>query len=141
NYSTMKDSKTPATAPLLSFLCSRCGKHHQVKAAMAGKRIKCPQSGQSVLVPTGASRSPLGLLLAAGAGIIVVISGLAIGVVLLAMREPSDAGDGPGPGYESKLLAAAEKVKARESDAIDARSMAGIADRDLDVLHDLPYLR
>jgi DNA-directed RNA polymerase subunit RPC12/RpoP len=37
-------------APGISFGCSGCGKRLKARAEMAGKKVKCPQCGQAVLV-------------------------------------------------------------------------------------------
>jgi serine/threonine protein kinase/ribosomal protein S27E len=34
-----------------SFACSGCGKHLQAKAALAGKKVKCPQCGKVTAIP------------------------------------------------------------------------------------------
>jgi hypothetical protein len=138
----MKDSTQPEKAPLLSFHCSSCGKNHQVKAGLAGKKIKCPQSGKSVLVPGKAAAAPtrLGCFIAAGVGVVLVSAlALALGVVFL--RIPPEPGDKPDPAYESKLQSAVAKVRALETDTIYARSLAGVSDKDLSILRDLPNLR
>jgi DNA-directed RNA polymerase subunit RPC12/RpoP len=40
-----------SAAPPVSFACSVCGKNLRAKAELAGKKIKCLQCGQAVLVP------------------------------------------------------------------------------------------
>ena len=40
----------PANPPL-TFACSGCGKRLKVRAALAGKKVRCPQCGQAVAVP------------------------------------------------------------------------------------------
>jgi hypothetical protein len=39
-----------AGAPSLSVSCAACGKRLKVRAALAGKRVKCPQCGQAVTI-------------------------------------------------------------------------------------------
>ena len=34
-----------------AFVCTACGKNLKVKATSAGKKVKCPKCGQTVLVP------------------------------------------------------------------------------------------
>ncbi len=40
-----------AAAPSIVFPCAGCGKNLRVRAALAGKSVKCPACGQRVLVP------------------------------------------------------------------------------------------
>lgn len=52
---TVKDEpfKEQPAPPWIIFACSSCGKMHKVRTELAGKDVKCPQSGQKVLVPSG----------------------------------------------------------------------------------------
>jgi serine/threonine protein kinase len=40
-----------APAAMVSFPCARCGKNLKAKAVLAGKKVKCPQCAQALLVP------------------------------------------------------------------------------------------
>jgi hypothetical protein len=51
------ESTAQQTAPWFSFLCPSCGQEHKVIAALAGKNVKCPQSGEKVLVPVSAAQT------------------------------------------------------------------------------------
>lgn len=46
------ETLTPAAAPVIASTCSGCGKTLKVKAELAGKKVKCPQCGMAVSVPT-----------------------------------------------------------------------------------------
>jgi DNA-directed RNA polymerase subunit RPC12/RpoP len=40
-----------APRPAVSWACAACGKTLRARAALAGKKVRCPQCGQAVLVP------------------------------------------------------------------------------------------
>src|SRR5262249_28679418 len=42
---------TSSAAALIAVQCSGCGKNLKAKAALAGKKVKCPQCNQGVFVP------------------------------------------------------------------------------------------
>jgi predicted RNA-binding Zn-ribbon protein involved in translation (DUF1610 family) len=46
-----------AAAPIIAFPCPGCGKNLRVRAALAGKKVKCPQCGHGVFVPETNPRS------------------------------------------------------------------------------------
>jgi hypothetical protein len=46
-----KRARPEAVEPPIGFACAACGKHLKSKPELAGKKIKCPQCGQAVLVP------------------------------------------------------------------------------------------
>jgi len=49
---------SPAISPALGFSCAACGKHLKTRAELAGKKVKCPQCGQAVLVPEPGRATP-----------------------------------------------------------------------------------
>jgi hypothetical protein len=49
------------SVPPLSFACGECGKDLKVKPELAGKKIKCPQCGQAVAVPSLQAGPPGGV--------------------------------------------------------------------------------
>jgi DNA-directed RNA polymerase subunit RPC12/RpoP len=55
---SVKNADGPETpASPVAFPCSECGKRLKVRAALAGKKVKCPECGHSLLVP-GAEPEP-----------------------------------------------------------------------------------
>src|SRR5438093_1209674 len=49
--STKAQDAPAAPVPPISLHCAGCGKHLKVRAALAGKKVKCPGCGQALLVP------------------------------------------------------------------------------------------
>ncbi len=47
-------------APLVSFTCAHCGRHLGAAESLAGKKVRCPQCGQAVLVPAAQADKPNG---------------------------------------------------------------------------------
>jgi serine/threonine protein kinase len=45
-------AQADAVSPTISFLCQTCQKMLRAKSALAGKKLKCPQCGGAVLVPS-----------------------------------------------------------------------------------------
>ena len=50
----------PAGSGAISAACGNCGQKFQVKAELAGKRVKCQQCGGVVAIPGGSSAAPAG---------------------------------------------------------------------------------
>jgi predicted RNA-binding Zn-ribbon protein involved in translation (DUF1610 family) len=49
-----KPAERAAAEPAVSFTCSSCGKGLKARAALTGKKVKCPHCGQAgVLKPAG----------------------------------------------------------------------------------------
>jgi DNA-directed RNA polymerase subunit RPC12/RpoP len=49
-----KDER-PQTATSMAFSCTECGKRIKVRAALVGKKVKCPNCSAVVAVPTSAA--------------------------------------------------------------------------------------
>jgi serine/threonine protein kinase/predicted RNA-binding Zn-ribbon protein involved in translation (DUF1610 family) len=47
----------PAAAHLVTFACTACGKSLKSKAALAGKKVKCPQCGKALVAPQPSRRA------------------------------------------------------------------------------------
>jgi DNA-directed RNA polymerase subunit RPC12/RpoP len=45
------EARAESAAPSVSARCSGCGKAFKCRVGLAGKKVKCPQCGQTVLVP------------------------------------------------------------------------------------------
>jgi hypothetical protein len=127
----------PGAPPTVAVACPGCGKKLKVRAALAGKKVKCPQCGQAILVPETSATEParprpgrwlIGLAVVAA----LLISGVVVGAALIPPR---------GQTENKEWTQAVGRVKALETDTVDARSFVRVTDKDLVSLHGLPNLR
>lgn len=158
----MSGEETPVKPTVISFACSACGKVLKAKADLAGKKIKCPQCACLMLVPQTIFSEPF--VLAKGSRLLFPAVAGALALTVLAVcaltawlwlalgRDSRDKQDTVAKTddddigtYESKLKPAIDKVKAGETNHIDARSyvQAGvlIVDKDLRALDGLTTLK
>ena len=121
-----------------------CGKKLKVKPGSTGKQ-KVPMSAVAAtrggyLRPVKGSAAPRRRwwLIAVGAAALALTAGLAATAMIFWSGAALERKEIP---YESQLREAAAKVRSLETDTIDVRTLAGINDQDIGVLHDLPNLR
>jgi DNA-directed RNA polymerase subunit RPC12/RpoP len=132
----ISDSDAP-----LAFACPACGKRLKNKTAGAGQKVKCPQCGNAVLVPSPAADEapPVALIwlfpLALAAAAFVV----ALSACLLFFVQGVSESDKAATAVVQKAV---EKVRVQDTDLIDVRKFQpAIRDRDLGQFTDLPRLR
>jgi hypothetical protein len=52
-----KQAGDEPVAAAIDFSCSGCGKNLKARAALAGKKVRCPQCGQATPIPSGKGSS------------------------------------------------------------------------------------
>jgi len=128
----------------ISFECPRCDRKLKARLELAGKKLKCPQCGNRVIVPALAESQPpaseergwTGRKIVAVVAVSAALLLLAAACVWMASKPNSNP-----VAEENPFQKAAEKVRALESDTIDVNSNPDITDKDLLALRGLPNLR
>jgi serine/threonine protein kinase/sugar lactone lactonase YvrE len=127
----------------LVFPCVGCGKKLRVKAALAGRKVKCPGCGQATSAPECARAETVPVSGRSWWRQAGALAGLAVSVLLAALLAVGlwlSRRDPPPPPV-SRLQMAADRVRAKKADSIDARPFASVGDRDLAALRGLTNLR
>jgi DNA-directed RNA polymerase subunit RPC12/RpoP len=161
----MPGEETPvkSSGAAIFFTCSECGKILKTKAELAGKKIRCTQCARPTLVPQETFKEPpvfakskWWLFLAvggAGALAALVVGALTVWLWHAPGNDTRDkqqdavanSVDEDIGTYESKLKPDIDKVKAGETNQIDARSYVAagvlVVDKDLRALEGLTTLR
>jgi DNA-directed RNA polymerase subunit RPC12/RpoP len=138
--------RPPAATPEpLSFSCAECGAKLKAPAALAGhtgKKVKCPQCGKPTPIPESSavqpSHAPARGLWAWRFVLAAFTTSGVFGALLVAGLWAARPSEEP---YVSRLQIVANRVKAQQTDTIDARPYQGVTDRDLTVLDGLPHLK
>lgn len=136
-----------AASGTILFPCAECGKKLKARAELAGqtgKKVKCPHCGKPTLVPNSTVDAPTvapAHRLSAWRYALAAIAASAIfGALLVAglwALRPSRIEE----PHVSRLQILANRVKAQNTDTIDARSYRGVIDLDLTALDGLPSLK
>jgi serine/threonine protein kinase len=119
------EAATAASEPDIAVSCPGCQRKLRARAALAGKKVKCPGCGQPVLVPQ-AAEPPAG-----GSGpplpqyrwlpVLPFLAALGVGIVLLALGLLGAGAGTSGPG-QAAILPAPQLVQ--EEAAIDEQVLA-----------------
>jgi RNA polymerase sigma factor (sigma-70 family) len=121
----------------ISFPCPACGNKLKVSAALAGKKGKCPQCGQSVQVPTPSSSTSRTFSMRALVGTGLTVAAIVVCCVLAVLENTDGA-----KVEEKRLEKPVEIVMDLETTLFDApQSAPDIGDKQLGRLQGMPNLR